>query len=896
MAINIQEILHPSDSDNIKFSKINYNFDQLVANGGGPSGPKGGKGNQGTTGLTGQQGVLGDKGDKGNSGETTSPWKNIAIDLDVNDNKNNVRILKPKPGTDLETPVIWLGDSSFLDEGASASDGDTTLRSTLNVGRHFNLNTSSVEAEYATFWHSASHKIKLDSEDVTDGADVFVRYNLSPVEPIVQGDYLDIRFQINTHTVHTGLFHLDNAGAAGTATAGMLRYNSGGNKFEGYINNSWVELCTAPCGSGGSNASISIDGTNLDLNVDGTLVGSTPAFQYSNWTGSVAVDAAGVVAITNGNANTITTDPPSFSANTTAGTNSLSMLVTVTVPSGYSNVGSTVQGNETGVVQPTSYVSPSQQQYTLNLTEGSSTGSNWATDSASIVIANSNGATQTSVSYGIPTSVLVFDAFANTEVQIEINASVVSGRVFDADPWTITSSPSASIISQSISLTSMGATAVFNITVGASLTINADIEAQTSVAQLSGTANYQAGSDLDGACNGTGGGNTGIVVNVNVGATNAQWLAAAWDAIALDHSGRPNYSQNGWVTLNLLKDENNNTIDATVNGYDEAVQVASNGTHGAQQSCAPLPIFEWAAYPSGTGTNSGAPVYVDYDSTSGSNIQQFDWDGGVLEGGSAAASHFNWTNWTNMSTDPTIGIPAVYVSNSISDAENKIDNHTGGNGYAAFFFPWDTVTPSAQQGPIFNGLTFDGTSNQHGNITFDVVGSEINLWTAITPSCHLAGTVMNLADGTTKLVEDLEAGDILKSYSITGLGTDENEQPPSTYTADVSQWSAVESTTTVTFVNEGSFNEYYNFNNDLTKVTREHRVLVKDIDGGISFKRADAVINGDSFYIDSVWVEITNIEVVTPEVVVATYTIGVEDQDIYVADGIVWHNIPGEEK
>ena len=41
MAINIQEILHPSDSDSIKFEKINYNFDQLVVNGGGPAGPKG---------------------------------------------------------------------------------------------------------------------------------------------------------------------------------------------------------------------------------------------------------------------------------------------------------------------------------------------------------------------------------------------------------------------------------------------------------------------------------------------------------------------------------------------------------------------------------------------------------------------------------------------------------------------------------------------------------------------------------------------------------------------------------------------------------------------------------------------------------------------------------------
>ena len=92
MAINIQEILHPSDSDSIKFSKINYNFDQLVVNGGGPAGPKGDIGNTGSTGQTGATGSTGEKGNKGDSGETTSPWKNIAIDLNLNDGKNNVRI------------------------------------------------------------------------------------------------------------------------------------------------------------------------------------------------------------------------------------------------------------------------------------------------------------------------------------------------------------------------------------------------------------------------------------------------------------------------------------------------------------------------------------------------------------------------------------------------------------------------------------------------------------------------------------------------------------------------------------------------------------------------------------------------------------------------------------
>ena len=359
-------------SDSIKFSKINYNFDQLVVNGGGPAGPKGDLGNPGSTGQTGATGNTGDKGNKGDSGETTSPWKNIAIDLNLSDGKNNVRILKPKPGTDLETPVIWLGDSSFLDEGVGANDGDTTLRSTLNVGRHYDINGSAVAAEYATFWHSSSVKIKLDSEDVT-GVNNYTRFNLSAVEPIVpNSNPEDIRFQINLPTTYTGEFRLNNFNITGNFEDGMLRYNSGANKFEGYINNAWVELCTAPCGAGGSSGSISISGTNLNLNIDGSLVGSNPTFQYSNWNGSVSVDAAGVVTINNGNATTVVTDPVGpVAANTTAGTNNVSFTVTVTVPSGYDNIGQTVAGSVT-VVQPTSYQVPVTLTGQMNLDYGSS--------------------------------------------------------------------------------------------------------------------------------------------------------------------------------------------------------------------------------------------------------------------------------------------------------------------------------------------------------------------------------------------------------------------------------------------------------------------------------------------------------------------------------------------
>ena len=62
MAINLKQIWL-SDTNNEKLDKVNYNFDQLVANGGGPQGV------QGTFGLTGYQGVTGYQGNQGSLGD-----------------------------------------------------------------------------------------------------------------------------------------------------------------------------------------------------------------------------------------------------------------------------------------------------------------------------------------------------------------------------------------------------------------------------------------------------------------------------------------------------------------------------------------------------------------------------------------------------------------------------------------------------------------------------------------------------------------------------------------------------------------------------------------------------------------------------------------------------------
>lgn len=113
MPISLKHI-NTSDSDNIKLDKVNYNFDQLVANGGGPSGPQGPIGQsgvQGTTGYQGFQGTTGDNGFQGNPGIVSeSYWKRILppvppvsayVDADT--------LIPVSIGTDQFAPVVNIG-------------------------------------------------------------------------------------------------------------------------------------------------------------------------------------------------------------------------------------------------------------------------------------------------------------------------------------------------------------------------------------------------------------------------------------------------------------------------------------------------------------------------------------------------------------------------------------------------------------------------------------------------------------------------------------------------------------------------------------------------------------------------------------------------------------------
>jgi len=119
MPINIREILYPNDTDTIKWEKVNYNFDQILANG-GKEGPRGTKGDAGAVGATGVKGDKGDQGDQGIKGETgisTNFWDQFTHD------SISANVLKPKDGTNSQETVVFIGDTTYT-EGSAAGDLD----------------------------------------------------------------------------------------------------------------------------------------------------------------------------------------------------------------------------------------------------------------------------------------------------------------------------------------------------------------------------------------------------------------------------------------------------------------------------------------------------------------------------------------------------------------------------------------------------------------------------------------------------------------------------------------------------------------------------------------------------------------------------------------------------
>jgi len=238
MPINIKDILL-NDSDLIKVDKINYNFDQILTNGGGPVGIKGQKGETGPTGATGITGEKGDKGDKGQKGEI-GPDNNKWARIDHQDGIET-SILKPKIDSNDNKPTsVWVGDSNFnegINDGKndtnalvniSLPEGSLVYDNFINYHADLGLNDNSIVGLSFSEETNGDHTYRLKHDADSTAS---VNYEIRIKDRIK----LEAPSGLDLISSNSGYINLDTG--SGNITIGPSTVNSTGQFNINYINN-----------------------------------------------------------------------------------------------------------------------------------------------------------------------------------------------------------------------------------------------------------------------------------------------------------------------------------------------------------------------------------------------------------------------------------------------------------------------------------------------------------------------------------------------------------------------------------------------------------------------------------------------------------------------------------
>tara|TARA_B110000093_G_scaffold182273_1_gene228451 strand:- start:59 stop:2914 length:2856 start_codon:yes stop_codon:yes gene_type:complete len=165
MAINLKEIL-VSDIDNIKLDKVNYNFDQLVANGGGPRGVQGNPGDTGYQGVTGYQGNQGIEGNQGVQGNQGSNGQDIWFINPYGQNQADT-ILPVMDPLSNGAPSVLLGYKTTDDEYTTTDPTQVEENSQVVINRH---STFYNNLELKTVGFNTTFAFKLDADVSTGNA------------------------------------------------------------------------------------------------------------------------------------------------------------------------------------------------------------------------------------------------------------------------------------------------------------------------------------------------------------------------------------------------------------------------------------------------------------------------------------------------------------------------------------------------------------------------------------------------------------------------------------------------------------------------------------------------------------------------------------------------------
>ena len=230
-----------------------------------------------------------------------------------------------------------------------------------------------------------------------------------------------------------------------------------------------------------------------------------------------------------------------------------------------------------------------------------------------------------------------------------------------------------------------------------------------------------------------------------------------------------------------------------------------------------------------------------------------------------------------------------------SVAAAAISNANTGTGDDSDFFPAGTNNLNRTLSVTFkedgqsDGFNDHATNYNSARTKAIVI---IDSYGGSNPSCLLEGTPIDMADGTTKKVEDIQVGDWILSMNMPGqLDEDEDDWRKCRFPDDDTE-AFTQHSASVQDINYDFVTNYWNINNGEEKITGDHEMLYKPVGSNTWMWNLvpNMLIGGHLMDKNGDEVLITQLENVKDEDGFEVVQIDVEPLDVYFGNTFLVHN------
>ena len=230
-----------------------------------------------------------------------------------------------------------------------------------------------------------------------------------------------------------------------------------------------------------------------------------------------------------------------------------------------------------------------------------------------------------------------------------------------------------------------------------------------------------------------------------------------------------------------------------------------------------------------------------------------------------------------------------------SVAAAAISNANTGTGDDSDFFPAGTNNLNRTLSVTFkedgqsDGFNDHATNYNSARTKAIVI---IDSYGGSNPSCLLEGTPIDMADGTTKKVEDIQVGDWILSMNMPGqLDEDEDDWRKCRFPDDATE-AFTQHSASVQDINYDFVTNYWNINNGEEKITGDHEMLYKPVGSNTWMWNLvpNMLIGGHLMDKNGDEVLITQLENVKDEDGFEVVQIDVEPLDVYFGNTFLVHN------